>query len=1258
MSKYDIDLNRKMMDPLNIILDRIKPNSTVLEFGCASGRMTKYMQEQLGCKVYIVEMDKNDFQQATCYTEGGLCGDISKLEWLDEFKEVSFDYMIFADVLEHLTTPERVLAATKLLLKDEGEVWISVPNIAHNDILLNLYEDSFRYTNTGLLDNTHVHFWGINSLHDFCSCAGYGVVFEDCTSKQTNCTEQRNALTDIELSVFMQEVEKREFGEVYQYVFGLKKMEYIQRLNLKKETHIDEHSHIMERRIFLDLGEGFSGEKNCHIYYDTKKKCKFCVRTQIPEETQKVRFDPVEMMPCRIGHLEILSNQGILEVNEGNSVREGEAFIFRNLDPQIIIDVKDKDINWIQFSGEIQYDYAIMDPELGENRDVLERIQEDNSLLQAKVSELCDELNYEKEISIRRDKNITFLTAVRAENEEEIEKLKMQLGKKREEYLALENESREKLEHIKAENIELKQRIEGLQDQKKQYMKEQERLQQENLQLSLEQKRLSHQMNYRSQICENVADELQNNRMNLYCLKKVYGEAQTKLDAIENSNFWKITKPARRACDLLKRMVGVRAESILDSKEEEIFEKHEWSYDLPMKEIFPLVSVIVPNYNHAPYLRERLESIYAQTYENFEVILLDDCSTDNSREILNEYAEKYSGKTILAFNDENTGQVLKQWNKGLGLAHGKYIWIAESDDYCENDFLEKLVPMLDAQSVMLVFARSVFVQEGEQIWSSEEYLADIPEINWKQSFSMTAHDAVRLAFSQKNIVPNVSSALFRNIGELPEEVCDLWLNHGIKLSGDWLFYLYLIKGGCISYTTETTNYYRIHKESTSLRIQKTQSYYKDFEEVAKYVVENFKIEPKTFEKVQNNLIEHYKAIHEVDDDEAQIVKEFYSLDKIKKAAEKRKPNVLMACFSMKMGGGETYPLYLANEMKQQGIPVTVLDFRMNSYDRAVRNILRPDVPLIEIRSLDYLKQIIEELGGDIVHSHHASVDEAVSTWILNSDLRCKQIISLHGMYEAIEPRDCERVLENVTKSCAYFVYTADKNLGSLKKYDYINKIKLIKIMNGLPRQEISKLDRAQYGIPEDAFVLCLVSRAIPEKGWAEAVEAVKKANDMKPKRPVHLLLIGDGEMKNELEKKNIKYVHFLGTRSNIRDFFAMADAGFLPTRFPGESFPLVVIDSLMSNRPVIATDLGEIKAQLTIGDGSLAGELLSLVNWKLDTDEIAAVICKIANDLEYDKVLRARTKEAASKFDIEKIVKQYLEIYEKVLEKTVNEDMI
>ena len=131
----------------------------------------------------------------------------------------------------------------------------------------------------------------------------------------------------------------------------------------------------------------------------------------------------------------------------------------------------------------------------------------------------------------------------------------------------------------------------------------------------------------------------------------------------------------------------------------------------------PLVSVIVPNYNHAPYLRQRLDSIFNQTFKDFEVIILDDCSTDNSKEIIEEYRNRPQVSHI-EYNEINSGSPFKQWAKGFELAQGEYIWIAESDDWAEPNFLETLVSFLNSNNeIALAFSASnwVFPNQTEKV---------------------------------------------------------------------------------------------------------------------------------------------------------------------------------------------------------------------------------------------------------------------------------------------------------------------------------------------------------------------------------------------------------------------------------------------------------------------------------------------------------------------------------------------------------------
>ena len=104
------------------------------------------------------------------------------------------------------------------------------------------------------------------------------------------------------------------------------------------------------------------------------------------------------------------------------------------------------------------------------------------------------------------------------------------------------------------------------------------------------------------------------------------------------------------------------------------------------------VSVIIPNYNYEKYIEERIDSILFQTYPIYELIILDDKSTDNSVARIEEIIKKHAEISIkFVKNEKNSGSVFSQWQKAFTLATGDYVWIAEADDSCNSHFLENIM---------------------------------------------------------------------------------------------------------------------------------------------------------------------------------------------------------------------------------------------------------------------------------------------------------------------------------------------------------------------------------------------------------------------------------------------------------------------------------------------------------------------------------------------------------------------------------------
>ena len=658
----------------------------------------------------------------------------------------------------------------------------------------------------------------------------------------------------------------------------------------------------------------------------------------------------------------------------------------------------------------------------------------------------------------------------------------------------------------------------------------------------------------------------------------------------------------------------------------------------------PKVSIIVPNFNHAKYLLERLESIYGQTYCNGEVILLDDCSSDESVAILDDYAKRYPAKTICRFNEANSGGVFNQWKKGLELATGELIWIAESDDYCSVNLLEELVRCFQNPAVMLAFTRTEFVRGTPPMkaWTSEEYLLDLGLNIWDNPFIKSAHALVKSGWAIKNIVPNVSGAVFRHPGKLNLFNDAQWLN--LRMCGDWVCYLSIIRGGLVAYSPDATNYYRQHSLNTSVNAQKEDLYYLEHEVVALYLAKLYQLDRADFKKQERQLYQHWCTNRGAS--QLGAFRRLYDLDKVWQRTIDRRPNIVMAVYALAAGGGETFPIMLANLLWDRGYAITLLNCKEQTTEPGVRRMLLSGIPLLELDRIELAGAVFTDMGVELVHSHHAWVDVSLATLLLNhQDIR--QIATMHGMYEMMQPAQLQVLLPLLNRRIDRFVYTAEKNIG-LFSLEFRKEKNFCNIHNALPLKSITPASRAELHVGADDFVLCLVARAIPDKGWEEAINAVAWAS-ARSCRKVHLLLIGEGPEYYRLKSQTShEFVHFLGFRSNVRDYFAASDMGFLPSRFKGESAPLVLIDCLLSGKPVLASDIGEIRHMLDSCDG-LAGELVALQEWVIPVEAVGQIILTLANDsFAYQRLLH-RVPLAAAKFDTRVMVDNYEEVYKGVL---------
>lgn len=150
-------------------------NKRVLETGCASGHMSALLKAQ-GCTVVGMELDASVVEPAREWLESVVIGDLEDPTLWSQLDGDLFDAILFGDVLEHLRDPLPALREAATHLAPSGVVVISVPNIAHADVKAALIKGVFPYSDSGLLDRTHISFFTKDSLVELVREAGLAVV--------------------------------------------------------------------------------------------------------------------------------------------------------------------------------------------------------------------------------------------------------------------------------------------------------------------------------------------------------------------------------------------------------------------------------------------------------------------------------------------------------------------------------------------------------------------------------------------------------------------------------------------------------------------------------------------------------------------------------------------------------------------------------------------------------------------------------------------------------------------------------------------------------------------------------------------------------------------------------------------------------------------------------------------------------------------------------------------------------------------------
>ncbi|QHT69597.1 glycosyltransferase family 2 protein [Rhodocytophaga rosea] len=225
----------------------------------------------------------------------------------------------------------------------------------------------------------------------------------------------------------------------------------------------------------------------------------------------------------------------------------------------------------------------------------------------------------------------------------------------------------------------------------------------------------------------------------------------------------------------------------------------------------PKVTVIIPSYNHASYLDKRIRSVLDQTYQDFNLIIIDDYSRDNSRDIIALYAQQ-DKRIEVVFNEQNSGSTFYQWNKGVEMGKGEFIWIAESDDMADPVLLETLVGRLERYPTAgIAYCQSWIVDEQDTVLHSGiNWVERSVRERWKTDFFNTGPEECSKYLILHNMIFNASAVVFRKAMYLKAGPAD----SSLKLTGDWLQWVKILLISDVVYVAQPLNYFRKHTQTT------------------------------------------------------------------------------------------------------------------------------------------------------------------------------------------------------------------------------------------------------------------------------------------------------------------------------------------------------------------------------------------------------------------------------------------------------------
>ncbi len=390
--------------------------------------------------------------------------------------------------------------------------------------------------------------------------------------------------------------------------------------------------------------------------------------------------------------------------------------------------------------------------------------------------------------------------------------------------------------------------------------------------------------------------------------------------------------------------------------------------------------------------------------------------------------------------------------------------------------------------------------------------------------------------------------------------------------------------------------------------------------------------------------------------------------------------VMLLTETLSVGGAETFVVRLANALAGQ-MDVILVTMHGEMVHPAVRHKLSGHVACEEIRlplkamlwkaaslvrklGIDWspvdqliaakVRKLVERERPQVIHSHLFHADVCASKAARSASRPPVHVMTVHGDYEAYASGEADpqtrsfapkfaRTVEHagaiVCVAKDQFAFFAERFPGARPKLHLIH--------NGYdPEVTGTGEDSAAIPLPVGKFLFGMLSRGVEKKGWEQAIEAFGKLG----RSDAALILVGEGPALNRLRLQHqSEGIVFAGFSAHPLDLVRKFDACLLPTAFAHESLPTAIIEYLACGKPVIATEVGEVRTMLTSPDGRLGGLLLDLDGEAVSADQLASNMRLLLDDPDLRARLASDAAASFDKFRMDRCTSAYEALYRSLL---------